>query len=511
MPQIPHPKSHIPDRPSTRGVVLARAVSFVAILALLNALCVYALPAQIDLTRGRTFSLAPQTVNLLNSLESPLDVAFLAPRTPKTAGEINFRYAAEMFRELLETCRRVQPALRVEELDPAESDQARQLLAAYRDAAPPCVLMTYGSPEDRKHEVLSARDLAEFRAGERGRVAAVDFFGEQALAAALARMTAGATQGIAYASVGHGELALDDVDPDSRRGLGTLSAVLRELDCELRPLDFGAITRIPADASFVLVAGGEQPWTAEESAKLEQYLKQGGRALILVDFQYDARSHGAAACGLEDLLSEFGVAVGNDRVITRGFTGQIEVASPALPVDADHPLVRSLPLAPIVLYECRSLNSSAGVRQLSTDVIPLLVSHPAPRAWAEGDFETGKGPEPGGTNDSNGPVAMAVAVERSQEQEPAPALIVVGDAEFVSNRVLAGPAGRTNSSFALSCLNWLRGRRELLGDIPPRRHEGYRLPGSSDEHRSLVWKSSLLLWTLITAAGVTMWTVRRAG
>jgi hypothetical protein len=106
---------------------------------------------------------------------------------------------------------------------------------------------------------------------------------------------------------------------------------------------------------------------------------------------------------------------------------------------------------------------------------------------------------------------MAVAVERRSETSAVPVLVVVGDAEFLSNRVLAGPAGRANSSFSLSCINWLRGRRELLGDIPPRRHEGYRLVGSPDDHRGLVWKSSLALWALIATAGVTVWTMRRIG
>ena len=155
--------------------------------------------------------------------------------------------------------------------------------------------------------------------------------------------------------------------------------------------------------------------------------------------------------------------------------------------------------------------SSAGVRQIASSVVPLLVSHAAPRAWAEGDFDRRLTPQPGGSNDCDGPVPMAVAVERRSEAGAAPVLVVVGDAEFLSNRILAGSAGRVNSSFVLSCINWLRGRRELLGDIAPRRHEGYRLSGSPDDLRGLVWKSSLALWALIATAGVTVWTTRRIG
>jgi hypothetical protein len=87
----------------------------------------------------------------------------------------------------------------------------------------------------------------------------------------------------------------------------------------------------------------------------------------------------------------------------------------------------------------------------------------------------------------------------------------VGDAEFVSNRVLSESAGRTNSSFVVSCVNWLRGRRELLEDIAPRRRESYRLAGSPEDHRGIVWKSSLVLWSLIVTVGATVWTARRRG
>lgn len=477
----------------------------------INLLCIYGLPDQIDLTRRGTFSLSPQTRNLLAALRTPVEVTVLTPKIPKSAIEHNFRNTAEMFRGLLENCQRIQPLLHMQELDPVESAAARQLQQQFPDLLPPCVLLTFGSDQARSHEVLYARDLAEFHSRDATGPAQAEFFGEQSLAAALARLTAGTKQALIFVTRGHGELALDDTDAESRHGMGLLAGMLRELNCELQPLDLSAVARVPYDASLVIIPGGEKSWSEAEAEKFGKYLRQGGKALVLVELTFDSRLNGPAPLGLEDLLSEFGVAVGNDRVVTRGFTGQIEAASLALPAGGDHALVRSLPQSPLTLFECRSLMSSAGVRQLSSRLVPLLVSHAAPRAWAEGDFGPQLTPQPGGANDSDGPVTMAVAVERRNEAGAAPALVVVGDSEFLSNRVLAGSAGRVNSNFVLSSINWLRGRRELLGDIPPRRNEGYRLSGSPDDLRGLVWKSSLALWALIATAGVTVWTTRRIG
>jgi hypothetical protein len=508
---------HVPAMPKGTTMTsrwqakLFRVACFATVVAALNLVCRCLLPVQIDLTRHGANTLAPQTRNLLASLGAPVEVTILSPRLPKTVAEHTFRNAAVMFLELLDTCRRVQPLLQVQELDPQESAAARELQQEFPDVIVPCVLLTYGATEGRCHEVLAARDLAEFRGGADRRLMAVDFLGEQALAGALARLTAARKQAILYATTGHGELSLDDAGPESRRGLGILASRLRDIDCELRPLDLTAEPRVPYDASAVIIAGGESPWLAAEAEKLGKYLRHGGKALMLVDLNYDVRRDEPVASGLEELLSEFGVAVGSDRVITRGFTGQVEVASPALPAAGEHPLVRSLPQTPVTLFECRSLRSSIGFRQRSTNLVPLLVSHPAPRAWAEGDFGTSGSPEPGGTNDSDGPVVMALAVEDGPMGAAQPALVVVGDAEFVANHVLTGPAGRANASFAMACLNWLRGRRELLGDVPLQRHEGYRLGGTPDEQRGIVWKSTLVLCSLIVTAGATVWVNRRRG
>ena len=480
------------------------------VVAAANLIVIYGLPAQIDLTSRKTHTLAPETQRLLSALQAPLEITVLAPRIPRTAGERHFARAALCFRAVVELCQRAQPLVHFQELDPQESAAARQLEQQYPDAGDSCVLVTYGAPGRASHEILHSRDLVEFYAGNDRRLAAIDSLAEQALAGALTRLTKGRTQMAVYVTTGHGELALDDRESESRQGLGILAGWLERLDCELRSLELAAVERVPRDASAVLIAGGSLPWNAEDVEKLDKFLRQGGRAIILVDLTIDLRDGRPLSNGLEELLSEFGVAVGDDRIITQGITGEVEIASPALPAAEDHPLARSLPQAPLTLFECRSLRASTGFHLPSTAVVPLLVSHSAPRAWADGDFGQGP-PVRGSENDSDGPVAMAVAVERREEGEAVPVLVVVGDAEFISNRAMSAPGSQTNLSFLISSLDWLRGRRELLGDVPVRRYEALRLTGSAEEQRRIVWGSSLLLCSLISTIGATVWMSRRRG
>jgi hypothetical protein len=483
---------------------------FAAALIVVNIVCRLILPAQIDLTDRRAFTLSPQTENLLSSLTAPVEIVILAPKVPRTVGERNFQSAAVLFRELAEVYQQTRPLVRVKELDPTDST-AEHWQQRYADLVPPCVLVTVESSLGTRHEILTVRDLAEFRQPDATSEAHVEFFGEQALTAAIARLAGGKQQACLYATTGHGELAVGDLDPESRRGVGLLAQMLRQLDFRIEPLDLADSPRVPHDASLVVVAGGERPWSAAEVAKLEIYLRQGGRALVLLDFHFDSRRQAPAPSGLEEMCSRFGVSVGSSRVVNRNFAGKVETVAPALPAPGDHPFVRSLPQAPVTMFECLGLQLSTATRQWLGQVVPLLVSHAAPRAWAEGDFGRVSSTEPGGPHDLDGPVVMAVAIERHGDGQADPVLVIAGDVTFVSNRVLSGSSGRVNSSFVLSCVNWLRGRRELLGDIPPQRHEAYRLTGSPDDHRGLVWKTSLLLCACIATAGVTVWTSRRIG
>src|SRR5260221_5010313 len=145
----------------------------IAVIAAFNLFAIYGLPAQIDLTGHGTYTLAPQPCRLLAALRTPLEITVLARGVARTAGERNFAQAAVFFRELVERCRRAQPLVHLHELDPQESAAARQLVQQCPDAAPPCVVITYGPPDGAFHEVLYARDMAEIRSGDDLRLGAV--------------------------------------------------------------------------------------------------------------------------------------------------------------------------------------------------------------------------------------------------------------------------------------------------------------------------------------------------
>ncbi|MFN0052123.1 MAG: Gldg family protein [Planctomycetales bacterium] len=482
-----------------------------AMVAIANALAAAWLPEQVDVTHQRLHTLATQTQNLLAHLPGSVKITLLSPREPRSAADKAFAQTVPLFRELVAHYRREQPRIELRELDPLSHDEARRLLQQYPDVTPPCVVVQHDSGEGERHEVLHARDLMAMADAGPNQPPRVRFFGEQALTGALARLAGGRMQTVAYVLTGHGEYSLGNDDPSSRRHLGVLAEHWKRLDIELRPLDLASQRRVPADADLVLLAGGEQPLAPDELEALRRYFKHGGRGLVLCDLHYDPRTGGVIRTGVESLLEEFGVRLGSDRVVMRGVTGRFDSAAPAMPAAGEHPLLGSMPTASVMLYECRSVRPLKGVSASSLRAFPLLVSHPAPLAWADGDLSAEGEPDTEGDQDLPGPVAMAVAVERRRGSQYEPVLAVVGDAELINNHSLSGPNGRSAEGFALACVNWLRGRRELLGDIPPRESDRPRLSGTPQEQRGLVWKSSLFLSALLASAGATVWMRRRVG
>lgn len=466
------------------------------------------LPPAIDLTRGRFQTLAPQTLDTLHKLQQPVEISIVAPGRPRTVGEQSFAHAVVPFRDLIERCRRETPWLMLRILDPDVDLAARKLEEDCPDLSVPGVVVSTVVAGIRRHESLHSRDLAEFGATHDRRTV-VQFFGEQALTASLARLIAGVEPTIIACLTGHGELSPDDDFSESRQGLGLLAVALKKMGCQLTPLDLSVERRVPPGTQQVLIAGPQSELKAHEIEALRRYLGEGGRALILLERPLDPLTQGDSTETLAELLAEYGVVVGRDRLVTSGFTGEIELASPVMPATADHSLVRALPLAPVIVQEARSIRQLVGVEPLSTVTIPLLVSHSSPRAWGETDLASSAA-----AFDSNrdlpGPVSVAVAVERHQGDRHEPVLVVTGDAEFANNHNLSVGAGRPGAAFLLEAIRWLRGNKELLADIPPQHREAYRLSSTPRELQRVVWLSTFLLCAALGVMSLTTWIQRRA-
>ncbi len=117
------------------------------------------------------------------------------------------------------------------------------------------------------------------RGSRREIVALGDGFDERACASAIQRLTATPRYRSVYWTAGHGEGRLTDY------GDWGLSAIARAVVMEgyrNQTLDLLEDKPIPNDCALIIVAGAHAEFSRQERARLESYLRQGGRLLVLL-------------------------------------------------------------------------------------------------------------------------------------------------------------------------------------------------------------------------------------
>lgn len=290
--------------------------------------------------------------------------------------------------------------------------------------------------------------------------------GEAVCASALQRLAHDSKRETVYWAAGHGEAAHDSYD-----SIAGFSDVARDLLMEgydVRAIDLPTAQSIPDDCSVLVVAGAREPFSKSENARLDGWLKAGGRMLVLAGSSPNA---GAGA-----LLADWGVRILPFSVVSDRTQSGADVVAAELP---DHRI--TAPLAgctlvfesPVPLKSARSPaqgaasqaetsaddpSAAARDRVDRVDVSPLAMTDSS--AWGESDiavrpwtFDPSQEPK--------GPLCIAAAVERgggaSEDLALRPTrIVVVGDASFVSNGALAR-RGNANRDFFLNSVAWLAG------------------------------------------------------
>jgi hypothetical protein len=260
--------------------------------------------------------------------------------------------------------------------------------------------------------------------------------------------------------------------------------------------------QIPADCSVLIIAGPQTSLTSEELAKVEGYLNNGGRMLVLFNVLGADRN-----TGLEGLLANWGVdvrkAVVSDRL--NSSSGQDLITE----YFGTHAISAPLIGASLHMVYPRALGkASRGSHRTDAPNVSELVST-SPQAAIVTDFRGGF-PNPSPT-DVKTNVTIAVAVEKGKLQGlPADRgttrAVVVGDSFFWNNNMLDSAANR---DFASLTINWLLDRSQLLGSLAPRPIPQFRVVMTQKQMTAVRW---LLLFGMpgtVLLLGSMVWVQRR--
>ncbi|MDL1971137.1 MAG: GldG family protein [Candidatus Desulfofervidaceae bacterium] len=316
---------------------------------------------------------------------------------------------------------------------------------------------------------------------------------EEKLTNAIVRVTRKEKKTIYFLS-GHGEHDLNDT---GKNGYSAFKTALKEKGFEVKTLLLVKESKVPDDAALIVVAGPQKKLMPAEIKLLNAYLEKGGRLLLLLDPETGQE--------LNTFLEAKGVVLQDDIIVdkmSRLFGGDYLV--PVIvkynshhPVTKDFKLACFLPLARSVVVK----------KSLSEKIKAEVLAWTSKNSWGETDLKTLKeGKATYDTQDIGGPVPVAVAAWSSNDKDKKGfKMIVVGDADFVSNTYLQVSG---NQDLALNLISWLTEEQDLIA-IPPKKVETTPLALSRRQAELVFWLPVVILPLSIIGVGIGVYLRRR--
>jgi len=436
--------------------------------------------------------LSPQTLNILRSLTNQVDVTLYYDKQddfyPTIVGILNEYRAASSHISVrtVDYIRDAGEAQKIKERYNLNSPTDKNLIIFE------CVS---GKPSDvpGPNKMTPGDGLIQYAPGgvnkdKKLEFRPVAFRGEMAFTSMLMAVTTGKPFQ-AYFLQGHGEPSLSDND---NLGYLKFGSILAENYIALTNLELNGDSGVPMDCSLLVIAAPTDPLSGPELQKIDDYLKQGGRLLVLFNYRNIKRPN-----GLETVLQRWGVNVVADVV-----TDPETVSGRDIKVRrfGQHPVVNALVQSALQLY-------------LPRPVEPVEWSTPPPNAPEVTGlaFSSEKSTLAEDTAEPPRSYPLITAIEQKPVAGVASPrgntrIVVAGDSFFLGNYYIEGGANRDLVSYAA---NWLLDRGTLLKGIGPQPVTEFRLLMTQVQQREVRW---LLLGALPGAVllfGSLVWLARR--
>jgi len=428
-----------------------------------------------DLTTNKQFSLSDQSRNVLDKLDSALQVMVFSQE-----GEF------PRFRDKLKEYEYVSKKISTEYIDP-----------------------------DKKPTIAKQNQIQQYGTiifTYKGRTERVTSDQEQDITNGIIKVVSGQQKKV-YFSAGHGER---DTVSSERSGYNAISAALTRENYIVEKLVVAQQGAIPDDASLVVVAGPRTDFFPPEIDALKKYLDKAGKLLLALDPPDSADS--APLTNLIALAHDWGIDVGVNVVVDASGMGRLIGTDASVPVAASYPshpitqrfsLLTAYPLARSVAPVTGGVNGH----------IAQTVVETSPRSWAQADLKAlmaGKLSNGEGPDDKKGPVSIAAAVSAAPGEAPKPGdtpdvtkpetrIAVVGDSDFASNSII-GVQG--NKDLFMNTVGWLSQQENLIS-IRPKEPSDSRITLTATQQNNITWLSLVIIPACIFATGISIWWRRR--
>ena len=437
------------------GNALLMSVAFVMIVGLVNYLGVRH-DQRWDVTAEKQFSLSEQTLRILKDLDEPVRVSLFF--TPEAYGR---QEAEDLIKEYAIRSSKVT----YEFIDPVSQ---RRLALDYQVGRDGTIIF------------------------ERGQRREVSFgYQEQDLTSALLKVSRDVTKGV-YFLTGHQERDTQSGEPAE---YNLIAQALQRENYKVSTVNLAITETLPSDLSVLVVAAPRKPLAPEEIDRLRSYVDKGGSALIM------------AEPGMPDpfagMLSAYGVALPDALVIdpVQSFFG--DIASPLVDQYGYHQITKDMGGLTSFFPTVRPISLT---EPLPEGWSPLLLVSTSADAWAETSYRETQVRRD--DNEAKGPLGLAAVVEPSTPDSRKGRLIIVGDADFVSNDILSSVSNVGNLDLFMNAVNWLSTEEELI-TIRPKAPEDRQITLTAPQARAIIYSNIIFVPVLVLVAGGLVWWRRR--
>ena len=427
-----------------------------------------------DLSENQKFTLAPQTVKVLKNLQQTIQVTGFFQEGSRSRSA---------FEDLIKTYRHHSDQVHFDFIDP---DRRPAVAKQYGITQYSTVVLETGQKESRIPPVA-------------GQVT------EESLTNALIRVSRDDRK-VIYFLTGHGE---HDTEETGTTGLSTVKEGLEREGFEVKSLMILQQGEIPDDASLLVLAGPRRPLHHAELEAVRGYLDRRGQLFLMLDPQDRA--------GLEELLAGWGVALGNEIIVSAnpslmllGFD-----ASNALVMDyAGHEIVKDLSL-PTLFPAAGSIHFES---EAESKISYQFLARTGADSWGETDFSQ-RDVRFDLNQDIRGPLDIAGVLEFHHEainpeasegldreaQETNPRVVLVSDSDFSANGTINFSG---NSDLFFSIVHWLVQEQDLIS-MRPKDAPTAPLTLTRTQAKVFFYIPVVAVPTLIIAFGFGIWRGRK--
>jgi hypothetical protein len=444
--------------------VRARAVvAFIALVAAVVAVNAAVARAHLrfDLTAEQSSTLSKESLRVLRSVRSPVDITAFFGRSD--AGRVE---AATLLHRYRQANRRISFKI----LDPAQAPG-----------------------EVRRLHIEQGGSLAVTGSG-RTEIAQEAI--EIDITSAIARLVRGRSGTVCF-TTGHGERDPGGVGPE---GYSLAAKLLRDNGYGVRTIDLLADPGVPAECEAIAVAAPTSSPSGEMVAAVRDWLAAAGKALLLADPE--------AEPDLTPLGDRWGIGFQRG-VVLESDPGSRLASDPLSPIIRRYfPAVSAVRgLAPTFMPGVEEVTTRELGDRPGLSTAPLAESSGSSyleRSPGDGEFTEG--------TDVAGPVVVGASADDSQVEQSARGarikrtrILALGDADFASN-AFVGDAG--NARLLVQALDWLTQPEPLVNAVPnfPRVRE---LGLTQARSRYMLALTAGVVPALFLLSGALMWALRR--